>query len=234
MSKLICYALFDGGAQPFEMDAYVRGFYFNARMNNLIYPDWRTHLEVDFVVYEKYKELFDWLVSYNNLDLHINRITPPLCEGMLWRMKPLFTIDVSHILCRDTDALTTYKEAQAVQEWLESRDCFFHAMNDNPAHGGLMGGMVGFDSSTFKAVTDYYTWEDMIKGKDLSRRGSDQDFLNKILPLLSPSLMMHAFQGSGCRALHQYSACQVIPPQVDPRLWESNLTCRHIGSAGVV
>lgn len=164
MSKLICYSLFKGPKEPFELACYVRGFYFNARMNNLIYPDWRTHLEIDRETYEEYKGLFIWLQVNNNLSLNVNEETPPLCEGMLWRMKPLFTIDVSHILCRDSDAITTYKEAQLVQMWIESGRSF-HAIHDNPAHGGLMGGMIGFDCARLKAITGWHSFEQMISGR---------------------------------------------------------------------
>jgi hypothetical protein len=222
MSKLICYALFHNETkQPFETSAYVRGFYFNCRMNNLIYPDWRTHLEVDRHIYSKYQLLFDWLVTNNNLSLCINEVTPPLCEGMLWRMKPIFTIDVDHVLCRDSDAITTYKEAQAVQTWLEINKAF-HAILDNPAHGGLMGGMVGFNCSMFKSITKFHSFQEFINGQNLSTHGSDQNYLNK--------LNLEAYTFFDNCAIDK----SIKVPGVDKKYWESNLTCRHIGSAGVV
>lgn len=231
MSKLICYSLFNGKSEHFEQLAYVRGFYFNSRMNQLIYPDWRTHLEVDRFIYNNYKGLFDWMVANMNLSLNINEQTQPLCCAMLWRMKPLFYQDVTHILCRDADALTTYREAQAVQRWLEL-GYGFHAINDNPAHGGLMGGMVGFDCAKFKAVTGFDTFEQMIEGKDLSIRGSDQHFLNSLLPELQNDLLLHKFKGGGCNAAQTYEVCTIDLPQVNKRLWESNLCVSFIGSAG--
>lgn len=223
MSKLICYSLFNGNSEHFEQLAYVRGFYLNARMNQLIYPDWRTHLEVDRFIYNKYKGLFDWMAGYMNLFININEQTPPLCEAMLWRMKPLFYQDVTHILCRDADALTTYREAQAVQQWIES-DYAFHAINDNPAHGGLMGGMVGFDCAKFKAVTAFETFEQMISGLNLSQRGSDQHFLNA---LNLQGVLLHNFRAMD----NLYWAGQILP-QVPKHLWESNLCVSFIGSAG--
>src|SRR5437899_1125125 len=137
--KLVCYSLFNSNCQPFERAWYIRSFYLNARMNNLLYPamNWITHLEIERAIYMQYKKLFDWLVEFNSLSLHVNEERPALCEGMLWRMKSAFTENIDHIICRDSDAITTYKEACAVQYWLES-GIPFHAINDNPAHGGLM------------------------------------------------------------------------------------------------
>lgn len=221
MSKLICYSLFNNAdKEVFEKRAYVRGFYFNCRMNNLIYPDWRTHLEVDRFTYNEYKNLFYWLVSNNNLSLNINEETPLLCEGMLWRMKPIFTIDVNFILCRDSDALTTYREALYIQRWIES-NIPFHAINDNPAHSGLMGGMIGFDCARFKALTGFNHFSELIAGQKLATHGSDQNYLNR-LPIASNCLLHN---GNGIELFGGL-------PQVDPALWESNLCISFIGAAG--
>lgn len=225
MTKLISYSLFNAPCETFERRAYIRGFYWNARMNNLIYPDWRTHLEVDIDLHDEYRKLFDWLIENNNLSLSIGPRMTPLCEAMLWRMKPIWKEDISHVLCRDADAITTYREAMKVQAWLES-NYEAHAIHDNPAHGGLMGGMVGFRCAEFKARTGWNSFQEMITGKDLSERGSDQHLLNKeVLTRMNPYI--------------KWSDTTMVErnlplPQVDLKYTESNLVCRHIGSAGVV
>lgn len=238
--KIISYSLF-GYKQVtednlFEFRSYLRGFYFNCRMNHLIYPEWITHVEVDQATYTKYQGLFDFLkttllVSYNV----VKQDSIPLCEGMFWRMKPIFKQHITHVICRDSDSITTYKEAQCVQRWLES-DLGFHAINDNPAHGGMMGGMVGFNTARFKARFGWQYFEEMIQGHDLSKRGSDQNFMNKHIHTgIIEDLFLHKFAGAGCQAKRtEISIPNQILPQVDQKLWESNLTCRHIGSAGVV
>lgn len=236
MTKLISYSLFNAPCEEFERRAYIRGFYWNARMNNLIYPDWRTHLEVSTEVYKEFENLFEWLVSNNNLSLQVNPHPTgvPLCEGMLWRMKPIWKEDISHVLCRDADAITTYREAQAIQVWLES-GFQFHAINDNPSHGGLMGGMVGFETSAFKAISRFNSFDAMITGEDLSQRGSDQYLLNLLLnsTKFRLGLLCHQFEGAGCNVA---PAGPHLPelPMVEKKYWESNLVTRHIGSAGVV
>lgn len=219
MTKLISYSLFEAPCEVFERRAYVRGFYWNARMNNLIYPDWRTHLEIDYQTYDEYRNLFDWLVENNNLSIRLNHEgSLPLCEGMLWRMKPIWKEDVSHVLCRDADAITTYREAQRIQDWVES-EFPISSLHDAPGHSGLMGGMAGFRTSEFKSQTGYHSFQQMIEGKDLTQRGSDQHLLNSL-------------KISGVRITNRDVPMNL--PQVDDKLWESNLVCRHIGSAGVV
>ncbi len=225
MSKLICYSLFNAPSETFEKRAYIRGFYWNSRMNNFIFPEWRTHLEVQGDLYQEYRELFDWLVANNNLSLSVNDHHPSLCQGMLWRMKPIWTIDVSHVLCRDADAITTYREAQYMQHWLES-GIPFSAIHDNPAHSGLMGGMVGWDTAAFKAYTGIQSFDELLANRDLSQRGSDQHLLNQeILPKIHGHVRFY-------NGMDTFFSKDL--PLVDKKLWESNLVCRHIGSAGVV
>lgn len=229
--KVISYSIF-GDPDSFEFPFYLRGLYFNARMNRLIYPGWETWITAEESIYKQYKSFF--------LKGPFRRITvfddAPLCESMLWRMYPLYDREVTHVICRDADAITTYKEAQAVQEWVDS-GLGFHGITDNPAHSlPMMGGMVGFKVDHFKAEFPQWTsFEQMIKGHDLSKRGSDQDFMmKKIYPFAKPDMMGHFFEGCKEKVkITKYTAGNQIPG-VDPKLWESNLTCRHIGSPGVV
>lgn len=242
--KIISYSLFGADKfnddNRFEFKAYLRGFYWNVRMNKLIYPDWHTNLETDEMTYGIYQGLLDWLVNNHGLIIHVNnkeQERDPLCKAMLWRMKAVFNDNVTHVLCRDTDAITTYREAKCVQLWLES-GLDFHAILDNPAHGGMMGGMVGFETAQLKAKINVPTWRKMLESstEDFSKRGSDQHFMNKKLyPLIKDQLYVHQLAGSrlgGARV--EQAIIDIQLPQVDKKLWESDLTCRHIGSAGVV
>lgn len=233
--KIISYSLF-GDPSSFEFPFYLRGLYFNARMNTLIYPEWSMCVAVSDEVKEKYMPFLMKLpIRYISV-FH----SAPLCEAMLWRMAPLFWKDesanVTHVICRDTDAITTYKEAQAVQEWVDS-GLGFHGITDNPAHSlPMMGGMVGFRADHFRAeFPKWQSFQDMIKGHDLSKRGSDQDLMiKKIYPFAKPDMMGHFFDG--CKENVKITKHTVGGQLkgVDSKLWESNLTCRHIGSPGVV
>ena len=83
----------------------------------------------------------------------------PLCEGMLWRMKPIWLEGVTHTICRDLDSPLTYREAQMVKEWVDSGK-IAHAITDSVSHNiPLLGGMIGF---TKDFITYFYSWEQII------------------------------------------------------------------------
>lgn len=229
--KIISYSLF-GDHSSFEFKFYLRGLYFNARMNLLLYPEWQTMVCVADNIYAKYEPFLS--------GLGIMRVVfdgnMPLCKAMLWRMWPIGYEGVTHVICRDADAITTYKEAQAVQEWVDS-GLGFHGITDNPAHSlPMMGGMVGFNVEQFRIeFPQWNTFEQMIHGQDLSKRGSDQDFMmKKIYPFAKPNMMGHFFEGCKERVKITKHTVGGQIKGVDSKLWESNLTCRHIGSPGVV
>lgn len=197
-------------------------------MNSFVFPDWQTHLEVSRDIYNEYQALFDWLVSNNNLSLSINEDNnPPKCQGMLRRMKPIFDQNVTHILCRDADALSSYREALIVQKWLESpKKC--HAIIDNRAHSGLMGGMIGFQTAWFRSCMEANSWEQLISGWDLSQHGSDQNWMNKMVLFRIKDDLMWSGGPLGDEIPDIYS--QAPLPQVPTMLWESNLIPAFIGA----
>lgn len=215
--KVIAYSIFKANCEPFEFMAYMRGLYFNARMNKLIYPDWQTWIYVQDKIYDQYERYFS--------GLPVARVEvlgeAPLCEAMLWRMRPLFADGVTHLLCRDADAITTYRESKSVESWIQSNR-LVHAILDNPAHSGLMGGMIGLRSGAIKKIFKDSLikpkWSDLVVNQNLSQRGSDQNLLNRISPLIQDEILW----------------ADTPPTRKDSPLWESDLTCRHIGSAGVV
>lgn len=238
--KVISYSLF-GDPMSFEYPFYLRGIYFNVRMNRLLYPDWQTVIIAEHKINNPYQGVLDWLKNYidNFYAIKVEKDMPlRRCEGMLWRMLPIYFKDkweCSHVICRDADAITTYREAICVNEWLGS-DLPFHGINDNPAHGGLMGGMVGFRVADFKRATGYTSFEQMISGLDLSQHGSDQNFMMKsIHPKIKNNLLMHVLSGGGCEARHKVTSINERKDiDINPKLWESSNTCRFIGSPGVV
>lgn len=215
--KVISYSIFKD-CPDHLFNYYQRGLYFNLRMNRLLYPDWVNYIHcadynhIEFLLPEDDNELFssfifNWSYTYKSR-----------CESMLWRMHPAWSQSVTHFICRDSDAITTYREMKSVMRWIESgKDA--HGMNDSPAHGGLhiMGGMCGFKAEVIR--NHFPTFESLIQGYDLTQHGSDQQLLmERVYPLVKDSFYFDA------------------EPQryYDNPLWESDLTCRHIGSAGVV
>lgn len=225
----------------------------NVRMNRLIFPGWAIVLETDFDTYKAFKELFD------NIGIEVRTNKPaPLCLAMLWRMKPIFEQNPdqswkhSHVLCRDTDSPPTYREAQAVQYWI-NRDKAVHAITDSVSHTiPMLGGMIGVRPDYFTELVGQ-TWEDMIRlghGMAFEKKGSDQTFLNRfIYPLFAQhgkdSITQHYFKGMPNTFLSDFRTCD-CPSTVghEPHCRnnteisipfeykESNSTCGHIGAAG--
>lgn len=224
--KVISYSLF-GDVKSFEFPFYLRGLYFNLRMNKLIYPDWYTVVHISRPVYNEYELLFTSMLNEFKVIAYIQE-EEPLCKAMLWRMHPIFYGFATHVLCRDADALTSYREAQSVNLWIQQGQNA-HVIHDNPSHGGLMGGLVGFKSEVIRNT--FKSFDNFIDGWDLSKRGSDQDLLNKrVLPLVKDRLYtadLQAFKPS----TNPGDSNPI--PGVDKRLWESNLCSAFIGSAGV-
>lgn len=225
MSKIISYALFGSGQTTpenfFELAAYMRGLVWNVRMNKLIYPGWQTHIEIDSQTFSDYDNIFHGLVVHYGVSFSVNEYAP-LCKAMLWRLKPIFHSGVEYVICRDADALTTYREAQAVKQFIDS-GLDYHTILDNPAHFGMMGGMAGFKAAVVREK--YQVWDAIVSHGDTWERGKDQVVLNKL------------FNTDECRhktLAHNGHIDNIDLPGVDPRLWESNLCVRHIGSAGVV
>lgn len=235
--KVISYSIFRAPCEKFEFMAYLRGLYFNWRMNNLLYPDWKTYITVSRSVQQEYSNFFFNLKANGVwIDGHADAA---LCRGMLERMYPVLmseSLGITHVICRDADAITTYKEALAVNDWINS-GLGFHGITDNPAHSiPMMGGMVGFEVNHFKQIfPQWKSLDDMTKRFNLSKRGSDQQLLMAdIYPKAKDNMMGHFFDG--CKEQVKITKHSVYGrmPGVDPNLWESDLTCRHIGSAGVI
>lgn len=219
--KVISYSIFKD-CPDWLFGFYLRGLYFNMRMNRLIYPGWYT-----FIYYEDFEIIRPLIMEQNLFRLSFivaigKNKNNSRCESMLWRLKPIWAEchlgKCEYLICRDTDAITTYRESLSVKRWIESgKDA--HGMNDSPAHGGLhlMGGMCGFKADAIRSK--YNSWESLIEGYDLREHGSDQQLLmDRVYPLVKDSFYFDPSPDS----------------PTDNALWESQLTCRHIGSAGVV
>lgn len=210
MKKAISYALFGADNPMFKF--YARGLFYNLRMNKLIYPDWQTVVYCSKCVVDKMKDAISEFY-FPNATLITVYEEPKLCEGMLWRMLPLKYYD--YVIMRDCDAITTWREKKSVDRWIESGKVA-HGINDNKVHSiPLMGGMMGMRGGTFSNSFPMDKQNDY----DLRIHGTDQQFIgDHIYPLVKDSIYIDNM------------------PQADysSPLWESDLTCRHIGSAGVV
>lgn len=244
--KVISYSLFgyERGRQEscFDFNSYLRGLMINIRMNRLIFPDWEINLQTDQATYDAWEELFKKLPI--TVEVHQNGV--PLTLAMLWRLRPVFETELtyakySHVLCRDLDSVATYREAQAVQYWI-NKDKAMHAITDSVSHDlPLLGGMIGMIPKYFTERVNCSTWEALISRNnsfDWSKKGSDQTFLNQVVyPCFAQkgtdSITQHYVLGMANTFLSDYhNHIQDLELPIPFEYKESNECCGHIGSAG--
>lgn len=252
--KAISYAVFGYNKQreanSFEFDAYARGFFLNVRINRVIYPDWISVLNIDPSSYDSpYKVIFDWLAENTPTIINICPEDTPLCKAMLWRLKTVFDYDhpnwkYTHTICRDTDSIGTYREAQAVAQWIQE-DKAVHCITDSISHDvPMMGGMCGFrpgyvnDKLKITTILDQ-TWDRLLAiGKDIdfNRKGSDQYFLDRfVYPKVSDSATEHFVLGMKHTIPEGNGRHYSIPDieiDVDPVHKFLDTCAGHIGAAG--
>lgn len=204
MKKARTYALFQHN-RYFKF--YLRGAYYNLQMNRILCPDWDTVIFVDEKVLNIYSDYFAQLKDIGRFECHqFNHIY--LCTSMLMRLLPIKEYNV--IACRDIDAITTLRDVDCGNEFMES-NAIAHGINDNPSHGiPLMGGMSAFKKEALEGIN--------IDGLNLPSHGQDQQFLmENIYPKVKDKFLFH----------------NNPPYNFNNPLWESDLTCRHIGSSGI-
>lgn len=230
----------------FSIETYIRGFYVNMRINRVLYPNWITILNIDHETYNSpYKDLFDYLWSHGWIKVIKSPDNEMLCKAMLWRLKPVYSYthpewDYTHVLFRDTDSIGTYREAQAVTQWIEE-DKTIHCITDSISHNiPFMGGMTGVRPGYFNERFGVNTWDELMqlaKGIDFNQKGSDQTFLNRyIYPRCADSStenfvlgMVHNLpEGNG----RHYSIPDIEVPGVDVNHKSLNDCCGHCGSSG--
>ena len=243
--NVISYSLFGySDVTPkncFEFHAYLRGLMINLRMNRLLYPDWKMFLALDESTYKgEFKQLFIELQDKFGVIIKVMPDNKQLCMKMLWRLLPIWERNVQRVLCRDLDSVATYREAQAVQEWIEEEHSI-HCITDSISHNiPMMGGMIGFHVESFQNRTNNYKWdqiESYAANYDMTKKGADQKMLNEcIYPKICHSATEHFVKGMNWnkpeRDGRHYRIDEGYPMDLNADLKASNHTCGHIGSAG--
>lgn len=227
--KIISYSLFRG-PDPLAELFYVRGFFFNVLINSIVYPDWKTLVHIDRYIDEKYYNLFKLLIIDHGIRVVIEDGDATHCMKMLWRMKPIFWPDVEYVICRDTDALTSMREADAVNKFVSYSGVAIHGISDNRAHSiPLMGGMSGFRCQAMR--DKYESFDQMIAlGNGIDKHGSDQKFLNDVVYKDFSNDMMMQF-GESSKHLEDKWLWHVAN-DLGPRSHPSDLCTSFIGAAG--
>lgn len=249
----IAYSIFgyDRPKHPsggFDHHNFIQGFIINVRLNRLLYPNWVTVLNIDAQSYSPFRKVYDWLQSKGLILINIQPDDEPFCRQMLWRVKTVVSYthpdwDFTHVLCRDTDSVPTYREAQAVTQWIQEGTTA-HCITDSISHNiPMMGGLCGFKPADFGSrmgLNAEKAWKqlmDMADGIDFNRKGSDQDFLNRfVYPKVADSCTEHFVLGmkqtipeGGGR---HYSIPDIEVENVDPKWKVTNDFAGHCGAAG--
>lgn len=248
MANAIAYSLFGYNHQHencYDFRSYLRGLHLNIRIAELLYPGWDVYVAIDqSVEMSPYAEYFNSLVE--NMKVATGSFPPyELCKSMLLRLFPLFLNDGSkpmydRVICRDTDSLLSYRERQAVAYW-ERGPKMAHAITDSVSHSiTLMGGMIGFQSGPFHERMGVKSFDELLslsQGIDFTKKGADQDFLNRyVLPKVADSITEHfvlghpqTFRGDCHNFIHDIDLKEIGVPD---ELKETNGYGYHIGGAG--
>jgi hypothetical protein len=181
MTKVYSLAMFDAGdgmqVQPFFywhfFPGFLRGFY-------SAFPDWELWIYHDSSLYHApYGDTLVRLAHMGKLKLILMPDTKKRCEGMLWRMLPIWQgADV--VACRDVDGLPYPREYKAVEDWIKDGKTMCHVIHDSESHHGIMGGTSTWRASEFR--DRFKSWDELVmKAGDLTIHGSDQNLLNKVI-----------------------------------------------------
>lgn len=243
--KCISFALFGYDKQRYDgcldFNSYLRGISINARLARLVYPDFEVVVNTDAATYEAFKTYFDAMPIRTLIN-----DPAPLTKAMLWRLKPIFeTLDgkwrYSHVICRDLDGAVSYREAQAVQYWM-NKDKAMHCITDSISHSiPCLGGMIGFKPDYITERIGRQNWNDLmnVTGYQWDVKGMDQTFINhEIYPWVaqhgSDSVTQHYIKGMPHSFLSDcHNEIQDIEVQSVPFEYKCTNDCVvHIGQCG--
>lgn len=121
--KLISFSIY--GSNP----KYANAAILNSELAKEIYPGWKCRFYVDETVP---KDLIEFLSKDDNNEVW-EMPKAPGHLGAFWRFNPLDDRNVERFIVRDTDSRLNPREADAVNEWIESGKPF-HLMRDNVQH----------------------------------------------------------------------------------------------------
>lgn len=175
-TRVISTCLF--GADPM----YHVGAVENARLVKVIYPTWTLRVYCDDNAPTGQLE---------GLGVDIRRCGTCIGRGgQKWRMLPVWDQQDDVVLFRDLDSRLNPREAQAVEEWLES-GLLAHAMHDHRCHTSVpfLGGMWGLRAKQARIPAPSQEISVAVRMDD--QRG----LLNHVWPFVKHSVMRHVRDG---------------------------------------
>jgi hypothetical protein len=184
--KVISFSLW--GTDP----QYVMGAERNIVLQQEFYPGWICRYYIDETVPpDTIKFLGD-----NGAEIVIKPKSDSY-EGLFWRFEPGFDSTIERFIVRDTDSRLNAREANAVNEWIES-GLVFHCMRDHKYHDvPVVGSMWGAKPFFIHDYKDLYYWfvGQAINAPIIKRAKyfyTDQIFLNQIIwPKVHDKALVH-------------------------------------------
>jgi protein O-GlcNAc transferase len=184
LKKIVSFSLW--GNEPI----YNHGALANVKLLPKIYPGWVARFYVD----PSSNPFFIDALINQGCEIRMMPSRENKWEGLFWRFYPLGDSDVDVVIFRDTDSRISFREAFAVNEWLDSKK-LIHIMRDHNFHEvPILGGMWGAKKG---AIIDIK--EKIEAYKKNSSWGDDQNFLRDIIyPYIKNHALVHdeIFQNS--------------------------------------
>jgi hypothetical protein len=156
----------------------------NAFLAKHLFPEWMCRFYVDAGIPQA---VIDGLVARGS---QVVQFREPVKGnyGLFWRFFVANDPAVDRFLCRDCDCRLNVKERVAVEEWIDSGECF-HVMRDNVVHtelilAGMWGGVTGVLPNLEQKSREYI--------RTSGERWADQHFLREeIWPLIKEHTLTH-------------------------------------------
>jgi hypothetical protein len=191
MKKIISYSIW--GDSPMYLDGALN----NIRLADKFYPGWT----VRFYYQDNMPSKLLLQLKNAGAELKPKPFYRDAWFGLYWRFCPMYDDrDIERFIVRDTDAKISAREADAVQQWIESKKPF-HIMRDNREHNiEILGGMWG---AVPGCVPDFAVnirrWMQTVHGDTKNPRGrfhgTDQDFLKVFVwPYIKDNHIAHGIK----------------------------------------
>lgn len=162
---------------------YTIGAIKNAELAQKIYSDWICRFYIDNTVPD---EIINSLRSLSNTEI-IDKKIPGNWTSMFWRFESSYDKNAKLVIFRDTDSRLSFREKNAVDEWIKS-DKTFHIMRDHPYHNfPILGGMWGYKNN------NKYPMQILLESFNKTNNyGTDYRFLaEELYPLIGYDKLVH-------------------------------------------
>jgi hypothetical protein len=176
---------------------YWGGLVKNFELAHRYFPGWMIRVYCDRENFNRFTDCAnnisgEYTSSGVTFEFGFHDWCPPMLQRYLIADNPA----VDRFISRDADSRLSQREADAVQEWINS-DRICHVMRDHPAQQTMPGGMVGiqprrpnWEMPKMERLIRNYLAETNVP--DLMAYQIDQDFLAKVLwPMFRDTMLQH-------------------------------------------